>query len=79
LREYVVHVHLSDNTGPGGKTHGPIGEGNVDFLGLLRCMRRAKYQGALVIEGYDPSDPEGTTARNYTKLSDLLRQSTSVR
>jgi sugar phosphate isomerase/epimerase len=73
MRDYVVHVHLSDNKGPGGKTHSRVGEGHVDFPRVLRCMRQAGYQGALVIEGYDPRDPERTMLSNFLKMSELMR------
>jgi len=54
LREYVAHVHISDNTGT--DNHLPIGLGNIDFEKCLRALK--PYNGYLVIEGWMPRNQD---------------------
>lgn len=49
----IRHVHLHDNKG-GSRVeddlHLPVGEGSVDFLGILRALRGKGYEGGLSFE-----------------------------
>ena len=54
LREYVAHVHISDNTGT--DNHLPIGLGNIDFEKFLRALK--PYKGYLIIEGWMPRNQD---------------------
>jgi sugar phosphate isomerase/epimerase len=52
-RPRIRHVHLHDNHG-GDRSrddlHLPLGEGCVDFYGILRALRAAGYEGAFSFE-----------------------------
>ncbi|NNE69405.1 MAG: sugar phosphate isomerase/epimerase [Rhodothermales bacterium] len=51
----VIHVHLKDRPLGGGSVH--LGEGGVDFPGLLDAMQAMEYDGVITIQGY--RDDEG--------------------
>jgi D-psicose/D-tagatose/L-ribulose 3-epimerase len=58
LGTQLKHVHLSEND------RGSLGSGHLDFLAILRSLRRSGYSGYLMIEGfaYEPSEPSGPGA-----------------
>jgi len=51
IKERVSHLHLSNFNG---KEHRRLGDGHLPLADLLRAMRDADYQGAIVVE-LDPS------------------------
>ncbi len=56
----VIHVHLSDNTGPNSELfHLPLGEGNLDLVGILRLLIEHKYDGILIFESGAQDPMEG--------------------
>ncbi|HIE24054.1 MAG TPA: sugar phosphate isomerase/epimerase [Candidatus Korarchaeota archaeon] len=56
----VIHVHLSDNTGPNSECfHIPLGEGNLDLVGILRLLMEHEYDGILVFESGGQNLEEG--------------------
>lgn len=48
---HLVNVHLSD-AAPG-RCHLPLGQGELDYEGLLDTLRQ-RYDGLLILEGYTP-------------------------
>jgi sugar phosphate isomerase/epimerase len=51
--ESIRHVHLHDNNGGTGVAddlHLPIGDGSVDFAGILSALLRKGYQGTMTLE-----------------------------
>ena len=72
VKKYVVHVHISDNNFTEGKTHVEIGQGSIDFHSLLGCIKESGYAGAIIIEGYNPVDPEKTLLKSYKSLKKIL-------
>ncbi|HDI02334.1 MAG TPA: sugar phosphate isomerase/epimerase, partial [Ignisphaera sp.] len=52
VKEYVVHVHLSNNYGQKTpRVHMPLYEGTIDIVELLKIFHKHGYRGKLVIEG----------------------------
>jgi len=60
FRDRIRHVHVSDNHGSGDE-HLPVGEGSIDWGGVLTKARRIGYDGWLVVESY--SDVETSLGR----------------
>jgi sugar phosphate isomerase/epimerase len=61
----IFHCHLKDiRARTGGQEHPwlPIGKGNIDFLGQLRALDKAGYQGTLSLETH--YIPPGGTAED---------------
>jgi sugar phosphate isomerase/epimerase len=53
FRDRIRHVHLHDNHGGAGvrdDLHLPIGQGCVDFAGILAALRAASYTGGFSLE-----------------------------
>ncbi len=53
LGSLIGHVHLHDNRGGSTHTddlHLPVGDGNVDFRGILRALQTAGYDGTMTFE-----------------------------
>ncbi len=48
-RDRVRHVHLKD-LGPATGTFLPLGEGKIDFTGVLAALREIGYDGWLIVE-----------------------------
>jgi len=49
----IRHLHLHDNTGGNSvedDLHLPVGEGNVDFYGILGALKEAGYTGTATLE-----------------------------
>lgn len=81
LADHLIHVHIKEHAGGQGEWNfPPLGEGDVDFAGLLRSFRRLDYRGPYSLEieflGPDSSDPapeiidEGV-ARSYRFMRQL--------
>lgn len=51
LRPWIIHAHLKDAVSNGGSAVGvAIGEGELDIVGLLRCLSDTGYTGYLTLE-----------------------------
>lgn len=74
IKDKIVHVHLKDSIFVDGKHYWvPIGEGEVDYEGQLRALKRDGYQGVISIEThYAP--PGGSKAEGTRRsLEGLMR------
>jgi sugar phosphate isomerase/epimerase len=81
LTEHLIHVHVKDHAGGRGEWNfPPLGEGHVDFTGLVRSFRRLGFAGPYSLEieflGPDSTDPtpeiiDDGVARSYRFMRDL--------
>jgi len=56
----VIHVHISDNKGANSEIfHAPLGEGNLDLVGILRLLIIHNYDGMIVFESGAQNHEEG--------------------
>ncbi|OGQ79494.1 MAG: hypothetical protein A3F90_11475 [Deltaproteobacteria bacterium RIFCSPLOWO2_12_FULL_60_19] len=65
----IVHIHISDTKS--GKVHVLMGDGEIAFGPVLQALRR-KYDGALVIEGWNPKDEMGMVRKSAAFLTAQL-------
>jgi len=65
----IVHIHISDTKS--GKVHVLMGEGEIAFGPVLQALRQ-KYDGALVIEGWNPKDEMGMVQKSTAFLAAQL-------
>jgi sugar phosphate isomerase/epimerase len=65
----IVHIHISDTRS--GKVHVQMGEGEIAFGPVLRALKE-KYDGALVIEGWNPKDEMGMVDKSTAFLKKQL-------
>lgn len=49
ISDYLVNIHIHDNDGKS-DLHLPVGEGIIDFRGVLRALKNLNYKGPLIIE-----------------------------
>jgi D-psicose/D-tagatose/L-ribulose 3-epimerase len=58
IRPHLKHIHASEND------RGLLGEGHVDFRGIVATLKKIGYDGYLVIEGfgYSPQEQNGPGA-----------------
>jgi protein FrlC len=49
VREYLVHLHLSDSV-PNVRAHHPIGRGTIDFGRVAQCLKEIEYRGVSILE-----------------------------
>ena len=58
IRPHLKHIHASEND------RGPLGEGHVDFRGIVAALKKVGYNGYLMIEGfgYSPQEQNGPGA-----------------
>lgn len=77
----ITAVHIKDtlnvtDTFPGKFKNVPFGEGNVDFLGCLKTLKRLDYCGAFLIEMWSEVDPEPAERikEALTYLKPILRE-----
>jgi len=61
----IVHIHISDTKS--GKVHVQMGEGEIAFGPVLNALKE-KYDGALVIEGWNPKDEMGMVDKSTSFL-----------
>jgi sugar phosphate isomerase/epimerase len=61
----IVHIHISDTKA--GKVHVQMGEGEIAFGPVLQALKE-KYDGALVIEGWNPKDEMGMVEKSTSFL-----------
>jgi len=66
----IVHIHISDTKS--GKVHVQMGEGEIAFGPVLRVLKE-KYDGALVIEGWNPKDEAGMVDKSTAFLRKQLQ------
>lgn len=67
----INHIHISDTKS--GKVHVQMGEGEISFGPVLRTLRE-KYDGALVIEGWNPKDEMGMVQKSTSFLRKQLAE-----
>jgi len=61
----IVHIHISDTKS--GQVHVLMGQGEIAFEPVLRALKE-KYDGALVIEGWNPKDEMGMVQKSTAFL-----------
>ena len=62
----ISHIHISDTKN--GKVHVLMGQGEIAFGPVLQALRE-KYDGALVIEGWNPRDELGMVQKSTAFLN----------
>ena len=62
----ISHIHISDTKS--GKVHVLMGEGEIAFGPVLQALKQ-KYDGALVIEGWNPKDEMGMVQKSTVFLN----------
>jgi sugar phosphate isomerase/epimerase len=67
----ITHIHISD--AKNGKVHVQMGEGEIDFAEVLLALKE-KYDGALVVEGWNPRDEAGMVQKSITFLNTQLAE-----
>ncbi|MFH1141339.1 MAG: sugar phosphate isomerase/epimerase, partial [Chloroflexota bacterium] len=68
----TVHVHVKDATGtPGNFQFPPLGQGDVDFQGVIAALKETTYQGFLSVE--HEADAFGYVETEEAVLRDSLR------
>lgn len=65
----IGHVHAADSN------RRVPGRGHIDFAGVFRCLRRARYTSAVSIEALVDSDAEAEAEEGLTVLRDALSRS----
>ncbi len=62
------HVHIHDNKGGSEDLHLPLGTGNIDLKGIVRSLKRHRYDSTITLEVFTPD-------KHYLKYSvDVLRR-----
>jgi sugar phosphate isomerase/epimerase len=67
----IKHIHISDTKN--GKVHVLMGQGEIAFEPVLRTLRE-KYDGALVIEGWNRKDELGMVRKSTAFLNAQLNK-----
>lgn len=49
VKKFVINVHIHDNDGKNDQ-HAVIGEGNINFKGLLKECKKSNYYGPFILE-----------------------------
>jgi sugar phosphate isomerase/epimerase len=65
----ISHIHISDTKD--GKVHVLMGQGEIVFGPVLQALKE-KYDGALVIEGWNPKDELGMVQKSTAFLNAQL-------
>ncbi|HEY2922389.1 MAG TPA: sugar phosphate isomerase/epimerase family protein [Candidatus Binatia bacterium] len=65
----ISHIHISDTKD--GKVHVLMGQGEINFGPVLQALKE-KYDGALVIEGWNPKDELGMVQQSTAFLNAQL-------
>jgi sugar phosphate isomerase/epimerase len=65
----IKHIHISDTKN--GKVHALMGQGEIAFGPVLQALKE-KYDGALVIEGWNPQDEAGMVRKSTAFLNAQL-------
>lgn len=75
IREYVAHVHLSNNFGQKTpRVHMPLYKGSIDMYTLLRTFYEYGYRGRLVIEGGSYENTVESVAKNVDYLRVVIKE-----
>jgi sugar phosphate isomerase/epimerase len=69
----ISHIHISDTKN--GKVHVLMGQGEIAFAPVLRALKE-KYDGPLVIEGWNPQDELGMVRKSTAFLKAQLQELT---
>lgn len=69
LKDEIVHLHVSDNTGS--DDHLSIGQGNIDFEGVLQELM--PYDGILMVEGWIPRDEDPFLRHDRRELEKIRK------
>jgi sugar phosphate isomerase/epimerase len=69
----ITHIHISDTKN--GKVHVQMGEGEIAFAEVLPVLRE-KYDGALVVEGWNPGDEMAMVQKSVAFLNARLAELT---
>jgi sugar phosphate isomerase/epimerase len=67
----IKHIHISDTKD--GKVHVLMGQGEIAFGPVLQTLKQ-KYDGALVIEGWNPRDELGMVQKSTAFLNAQLEK-----
>jgi sugar phosphate isomerase/epimerase len=67
----IKHIHISDTKD--GKVHVLMGQGEIAFGPVLQTLKK-KYDGALVIEGWNPKDEMGMVQKSMAFLNAQLEK-----
>jgi sugar phosphate isomerase/epimerase len=70
IKDYVVHVHLSD-TYTVKWAHSPIGMGGIDFAPVAKKLREMRFTGVSILETTYDEDPRGGIVSSVEKLAPL--------
>ena len=70
LSDHLMAVHMKDFQRAGFEWK-PLGEGDVDFPGVMEVLRQAGYDGPLVSEVADSVAPYDATARAIRKIKEM--------
>lgn len=65
----IKHIHISDTKN--GKVHALMGQGEIAFEPVLQALKK-KYDGALVVEGWNPKDEAGMVQKSTVFLNAQL-------
>jgi sugar phosphate isomerase/epimerase len=65
----ISHIHISDTKN--GKVHVLMGQGEIAFGPVLEALKE-KYDGALVIEGWNRNDEMGMVQKSTAFLNAQL-------
>ncbi|PIR71403.1 MAG: sugar phosphate isomerase/epimerase, partial [Candidatus Nealsonbacteria bacterium CG10_big_fil_rev_8_21_14_0_10_37_25] len=49
FKDFIINIHIHDNDGSSDQ-HALIGEGNIDFKGLVRECKNSGYYGPFILE-----------------------------
>jgi sugar phosphate isomerase/epimerase len=71
----ISHIHISDTKN--GKVHVLMGQGEIAFGPVLQALQE-KYDGALVIEGWNPNDEMGMVQKSTAFLNAQLAKLQSL-
>lgn len=70
-KNWLVNVHLHDNHGFGDE-HLVPGRGEIDFERVLGALKGSNYDGPLVLEPWNPSDPLVAAREGLEHIKSLL-------
>lgn len=74
LCEKIVHVHVHDNRGFK-DDHLVPGEGEIDFKPIVAAFWKIDYSGALIVELFNPDEPEKIGKKGISEVRKLFRKS----
>jgi len=64
----ISHIHLSD--AKVGTPHYLLGQGDLDLFRILRELRK-RYEGLVIIEGWDPQDELGMVKKTMDMVKEI--------